>query len=120
MGGQPRFQRNDRLFFESGHRHQAQLGRALLASYEAPNGQKRCGYAGLRFGQLKDDPLAELRECRLQGGKRVLDADLVIQRSTISAVDASTRLWFAPTTLLRRVGDSVVRANLAQIFIIAP
>ena len=40
--------------------------------------------------------------------------------AAISAVHASTRLWFAPATLLRRFGDSVVRANLAQMFIVAP
>jgi transposase len=40
--------------------------------------------------------------------------------AAISAVNASTRLWFAPATLLRRFGDSVVRANLAQMFIVAP
>ena len=39
--------------------------------------------------------------------------------AVISAVNASIRLWFAPATLLRRFGDSMVRANPAQMFIVA-
>ena len=36
-----------------------------------------------------------------------------------SAVNTSIRLWFAPATLLRRFGDSMVRVNPAQMTIVA-
>jgi transposase len=36
-----------------------------------------------------------------------------------SAVNTSIRLWFAPATPLRRFGDSMVRANPAQMTIVA-
>jgi hypothetical protein len=36
-----------------------------------------------------------------------------------SAVNASIRLWFGTATLLRRFGDSMVRANPAQMTIVA-
>jgi len=37
----------------------------------------------------------------------------------ISAVKTSIRLWFAPATLLRRFSDSMLRANPAQMIIVA-
>ena len=39
--------------------------------------------------------------------------------AAISAVNTSIRLWFAPATLLRRFGDSMLRARLAQTIIVA-
>jgi transposase len=39
--------------------------------------------------------------------------------AVISAVNTSTRLWFAPATLFRRFGDSMVRANPTQMIIVA-
>jgi transposase len=39
--------------------------------------------------------------------------------AVISALNTSLNLWFAPATLLRSFGDSIVRANPAQMVIVA-